>query len=100
MLCAAEGQKTLTELGGRITVRMPYTPPAQTTARNYYVVFRDGSGKLRAIRASYSRLKGEIRFETDRLGEFEIIGFDYQGEGKEFSDDFYLALEDWMKTQA
>ena len=64
---------------------------------NYsYVVFRDKDGKLLAIRASYSRLRGELRFETPLLGEFEIICFDFEGE--EFSDAFYEALEEWIRT--
>ncbi|MBR6352953.1 MAG: hypothetical protein IKS25_02415, partial [Oscillospiraceae bacterium] len=97
VLRASEGEKTLAELGGRATVSMRYTPPADSTGKTYYVVFRDSDGTLRAFRASYSRLKGELRFETDMLGEFTVVAFDFDGE--EFSDAFYEALEEYLKTK-
>ena len=61
------------------------------------MVFRDDDGKLHAIRASYSRLKGELRFEADMLGRFVIVAFDYDGE--EFSDAFYEALAQQKELQ-
>ena len=97
MLCAAEGEKTLEERGGRTTVSMRYTPLADSAGRTFYVVFHDDDGKLHAIRASYSRLKGELRFEADMLGHFVIVAFDFDGE--EFSDAFYEALAQQKELQ-
>ncbi len=45
---------------------------------------------MTAFRASYSLLSRILRFETDRLGEFVVVAFDF--DGVEFSPDFYKAL--------
>ena len=69
---------------------MSYTPPAGYVSGSFYLVFRNGDGSLTAIKASYSELLGELRFETDRLGEFTVAVLDFDGE--EFSPEFYEAL--------
>ena len=56
-----------------------------------YAVFRDANNTLKAFRVSYSRLKSEMSFVTDCLGEFILVEFDF--EGVEFSPEFYEALE-------
>ena len=98
ILCAAEGEKTLRDLGGRVSVSMRYELPPQDTGKALYAVFRNADGTITAARARYSGLKGELSFETDRLGTFVIVAFDFDGE--EFSDAFYAALEDLLERQS
>ena len=90
VVVALEGEKTLEELGGRATVSMNYTLPAEYAGKTLYVVFRNEDGTLSAIRATYSDITGLLRFITDRLGTFMVVGFDFDGE--EFSEEFYEAL--------
>lgn len=97
ILCAAEGEKTLRDLGGRVSVSMRYELPPQNTGKALYAVFRNADGTITAARARYSDLNGELRFEADRLGTFVIVAFDFDGE--EFSDAFYAALEDLPELQ-
>lgn len=96
-LCAAEGEKTIRDLGGRVSVSMRYELPPQNTGKALYAVFRNADGTITAARARYSGLNGELRFEADRLGTFVIVAFDFDGE--EFSDAFYAALEDLPELQ-
>ena len=96
-LCAAEGEKTLRDLGGRVSASMRYELPPQDTGKALYAVFRNADGTISAARARYSGLKGELSFETDHLGTFVIVAFDFDGE--EFSDAFYAALEDLLERQ-
>lgn len=97
VLCAAEGEKTLRDLGGRVSVSMRYELPPQNTGKALYAVFRNADGTITAARARYSGLNGELRFDADRLGTFVIVAFDFDGE--EFSDSFYAALEDLPELQ-
>ena len=90
VLLALEGEKTLEELGGKATVAMNYTPPAEYAGKTLYVVFRNEDGTLTAFRATYSDITGLLRFITDRLGTFMVVGFDF--DGVEFSEEFYEAL--------
>ena len=96
-LCAAEGEKTLRDLGGRVSVSMRYELPPQDAGKALYAVFRNADGTITAARARYSGMKRELCFETDRLGAFVIVAFDFDGE--EFSDAFYAALEDLLERQ-
>ena len=64
--------------------------PVEYTEKPLYVVFRNEDGSLTAFRASYSEITGLLRFITDRLGEFMVVGFDF--DGIEFSEEFYAAL--------
>ena len=96
-LCASEGEKNLQDLGGRASVSMPYVLPAQDADKALYVVFRNADGTLTALRARYSRVKSELRFEADRLGLFVVVAFDFEGE--EFSEAFYAALEELPALQ-
>ena len=90
VVLALEGEKTLEELGGKATISMNYTLPADYAGKPLYVVFRNEDGTLTAIRATYSNITGLLRFITDRLGTFVVVGFDF--DGKEFSEEFYAAL--------
>ena len=69
---------------------MNYTLPAEYADQPLYVVFRNEDGTLTAIRATYSNITGLLRFLTDRLGTFMVVGFDF--DGLEFSEEFYAAL--------
>ena len=90
VLLALEGEKTLEELGGKATVSMNYTPPAEYTGKQLYVVFRNEDGSLTAIRATYSNITKLLSFITDRLGTLMVVGFEF--DGVEFSEKFYEAL--------
>ena len=93
VLLALEGEKTLEDLGGKAAVSMSYTPPAEYKGKTLYVVFRDENNKLVAFRATYSDTEHLLRFITDRLGEFMVVGFDFDSaEFEEFSPEFYKAL--------
>ena len=93
VLLALEGEKTLEDLGGKATVSMNYTIPEEYAGKQLYVVFRDENNKLVAFRASYSNITGLLRFVTDRLGSFMIVGLDFDiKEGEEFPEEFYEAL--------
>ena len=54
------------------------------------VVFRNKDNSLTAVRATYSNITQYLVFIADRLGEFMVVGFDF--DGKEFSPEFYEAL--------
>ena len=97
VLCALEGEKTLRDLGGQVSVSMPYELPPQDAGKALYAVFRNADGTVTAARARYSGMNGELSFETDRLGTFVIVAFDFDGEV--FSDAFYAALEDLLGRQ-
>ena len=97
MLCALDGEKTLRDFGGRVSVSMRYELPPQDAGKALYAVFRNADGTITAARARYSGMNGELSFETDRLGAFVIVAFDFDGE--EFSDAFYAALEDLLVRQ-
>ena len=93
VLLALEGEKTLEELGGKATVSMNYTLPEEYAGKQLYIVFRDKNNKLVAFRARYSNITGLLRFITDRLGTFMIVGLDFDvPEGEEFPEEFYEAL--------
>ena len=96
-LCAAEGEKSLQDLGGHVSVTMTYELPLRDTGKALYAVFRNADGTLTALRARYSRVKGELRFEADRLGLFVVVALDCDGE--EFSDAFDAALEELPALQ-
>ena len=97
VLCALEGEKTLRDLGGRVSVSIPYELSPQDAGKALYAVFRNADGTVTAARARYSGLNGELSFEADRLGTFVIVAFDFDGEA--FSDAFYAALEDLLGRQ-
>ena len=90
VVLALEGEKTLEKLGGRANVSMKFTLPDEYAGKPLYVVFRNEDGTLTAIRATYSGITGLLRFITDRLGSFMVVGFDF--DGVEFSEEFYMLL--------
>lgn len=90
-LHAKFGEHTLFRLDAYVDVFLDYTPGAQTAGKPLYAVFRDAEGRLHAFRASYGQLSGKLHFQTNQLGRFLILAFEF--DGKEFSDAFYEALE-------
>ena len=96
-LHAAQGEKTLDQLGGSVTVTMKYTPPAEIRTKPLYVVFLNDDGSLTAVKATYSILNKQLKFTTDQIGKFMIVGSDFKGDmyeadGVTFTKDFYEAL--------
>ncbi len=91
VLHAEEGEQTLSECGGRVKVFIRRELSAEDAGKTMYAVFRASDGTLKAFRVSYSRLKSELSFETDMLGDFTLVAFDF--DGVEFSPKFYEALE-------
>ena len=91
VLHATEGEKTLNEVGGHVKVVIPWELSPIGAAQKVYAVFRDANNTLKAFRVSYSRLKSELSFDTDMLGDFTLVAFDF--DGVEFSPEFYEALE-------
>ncbi|MBQ1770633.1 MAG: hypothetical protein II000_01615 [Clostridia bacterium] len=91
VLHATEGEKTFNEVGGHVKVVIPWELSPMGAGQKVYAVFRDANNTLKAFRVSYSRLKSEMSFVTDCLGEFILVEFDF--EGVEFSPEFYEALE-------
>ncbi len=91
VLHAEEGEETLSECGGKVKVVIHRELSAEDAVKTMYAVFRAADGTLKAFRVSYSRLKSELSFETDMLGDFTLVAFDFDGE--EYSPEFYEALE-------
>ena len=60
------------------------------TGHKLYVVFLDRNGKPQAFAAHYDKESKELVFETELLGKFTVVAFDFSG--KEFSPEFYTAL--------
>ena len=69
---------------------MDYKYPAEAEGKSLYVVFRTADGSLKAFAARYDKAGGKLVFETDLLGEFVVVVFDYEGEA--FTAAFYEAL--------
>ena len=61
------------------------------------MVFRRADGKLVAVSADYDDQSGTISFETNCLGRFVVVAFDYEGEA--FSAGFYEALAELPAVQ-
>ncbi len=91
ILHAKSGEQTIFRLDDYVDVFLDYTPGAQTMGKPLYAVFRDAEGRLHAFRASYGQLSGKLHFQTNQLGRFLILAFEFDGEP--FSDAFYEALE-------
>ena len=78
------------ETADSIQVRMSFTPAPEMTGHKLYVVFLDRNGKPQAFAAHYDKESKELVFETELLGKFTVVAFDFSGE--EFSTGFYAAL--------
>ncbi|MBO5496705.1 MAG: hypothetical protein J5967_04815 [Oscillospiraceae bacterium] len=78
------------ETADSIQVRMSFTPAPEMTGHKLYVVFLDRNGKPQAFAAHYDKESKELVFETELLGKFTVVAFDFSG--KEFSPEFYTAL--------
>ena len=91
----ADGQ-VLTELSGSVTVR--FSCPAPQTGGMIFAVFRAEDGSLKAFRARYDRISGQLVFQTDLLGDFAVVCIDYDGEL--YSDEFYALLESFDSVRS
>ncbi len=78
------------ETADSIQVRMPFTLTTEMTGHKLYVVFLDRNGKPQAFAAHYDKESKELVFETELLGKFTVVTFDFPGE--EFSAEFYATL--------
>ena len=76
---------------------MDYKYPAEAEGKSLYVVFRAADGSLKAFAARYDKVGGKLVFETDLLGEFVVIAFNYEGEA--FTAAFYEALAKLAEVQ-
>ncbi len=91
VLHASDGEKTLRGKGGHVKVVIPWELSPIGAGKKVYAVFRGADGMLKAFRTTFSRLKLELSFVADCLGEFVLVEIDFEGE--EFSPEFYEALE-------
>ena len=82
-------KQPVTKLTDSITVR--FTCPAPKTNKQIFVVFRDENGSLKVFKARYDRIKGQLVFDTDMLGDFAVVFVDFKVDIN--SDDFYKYLE-------
>ena len=77
-------------LGQAVSARISLLLPDDWNDGSVFAVFISNDGSLAAFRSVYDPIRGEISFDTDLLGEFILVSFDYSG--VLFSDDFYAAL--------
>ena len=85
------GDVRITDLGvATVRVHFGFDLPDGWNGKNIYVVFLDKNGNLRAIPAAYNAVTGELIFDSNLVGEFVVVTFDYKGEL--YSKDFYNEL--------
>ena len=77
-------------LGQTVSARMSLLLPDDWNDGSVFAVFKSNDGSLSAFRSVYDPIRGAISFDTDLLGEFILVSFDYSG--VLFSEDFYAAL--------
>ena len=87
--------KPLSRLNRSITVR--FSCPAPESGGEIFVVFRDKDGALKVFKAKYDRIKGQLVFETDMLGDFAVVCIDFNGEL--YSDEFFAYLETFASVK-
>ena len=86
------GDVRITDLGvATVRARFKYNLPDGWDGKNIYVVFLDKNGNLRAIPAAYNAVTGELAFDSNLVGEFVVVTFNYKGEL--YSKNFYTELE-------
>ena len=86
------GDVRITDLGvATVRARFKYNLPDGWDGKNIYVVFLDKNGNLRAIPAAYNAVTGELAFDSNLVGEFVVVTFNYKGEL--YSKNFYRELE-------
>ena len=73
-----------------VRARFEFNKPDDWDTKNIYAVFLDKNGDLRAFPAKYYAATGELVFDSNLVGEFVIVNFDYKGEL--YSRDFYDEL--------
>jgi hypothetical protein len=70
------GTTAITDLGGNVTVRVPYAPGAETARADYdllTVYYLDGDGNISEMKgASYDAATGEITFTTTHFSKFFV----------------------------
>jgi hypothetical protein len=70
------GGAAITNLGGEVTVSLPYTPEASTVPADYdllTVYYLDDDGNITEMKgAKYDAATGNSTFETDHLGKFFV----------------------------
>ena len=94
------GDVRITDLGvATVRARFKFNLPNGWDGKNIYVVFLDKNGNLRAIPAAYNAVTGELVFDSNLVGEFVVVTFNYKGEL--YSKNFYTELEklDAVKVQ-
>ena len=77
LLRASYGDRELYGLSTRVEVRMDYTPEAEQEGKPLYVVFQMPDRSLQAYAAQYDAIQKKLVFETELLGEFVVIAFDF-----------------------
>ena len=86
------GDVRITDLGvATVRARFKFNLPNGWDGKNIYVVFLDKNGNLRAIPAAYNAVTGELVFDSNLVGEYVVVTFNYKGEL--YSKDFYTELE-------
>ena len=60
-----------------------------------FAVFRDETGKLVAVKASYDAATGTLVFDSPELGDFRLVCFHWDGTDYD-SAEFLAALEAHM----
>ena len=73
-----------------VRARFDFDLPDDWDGQHIYVVFLDKQNNLRAIPAVYNPVTGELVFDSNLVGEFVVVRFEYQGEL--YSKDFYNEL--------
>ncbi len=76
--------------GGKVEARFSFILPSAWNADTLFAVFRLPDGTLKAVKAFYDPDTRTLFFETDVLGEFVLVNFDFDGDL--FSKEFYAAL--------
>ena len=95
-LRAFRGEEEVTALQAPVTVRMAWTMPESFQEdAPVYVVFRNPDGSLYAIRAKWDKDRNELVFDSDRVGDFVVVVFPWDGEP--FTEAFYKALAKVVK---
>ncbi len=95
-LRAFRGKEEVTALQAPVTVRMAWTMPESFQEdAPVYVVFRNPDGSLYAIRAKWDKDRNELVFDSDRVGDFVVVVFPWDGEP--FTEAFYKALAKVVK---
>ena len=90
------GEEEVTALRAPVIVRMAWTMPESFQEdAPVYAVFRNPDGSLYAVRARWDKDRNELVFDSDRVGDFVVVVFPWDGEP--FTEAFYKALAKVVK---